>query len=62
MISAIAKDAGDRYEIETIIKGSAGEVDAEVRSILRGIWRENYGPMIIDSILEQFVEWVKEQH
>lgn len=61
MISAIAKDAGDHYDVETMIKGSGSEVEAEVRSILKVVWSQEHGPMMIDSILEDFIDWCTEQ-
>lgn len=61
MINAIAKDAGDHYDVETMIRGCGNEVEAEARSILKVLWSQEHGPMMVDSILEDFTNWCTEQ-
>lgn len=61
MISAIAKDAGDHYDVNTALRGSGGEIEAEARAILKSIWGQEHGPKMIDSILGDFVDWCDKQ-
>lgn len=61
MISAMAIDQGDSYTVRTKIKGNGDELEAETLAILRGVWRQKYGPMMINSILEDFIDWVRQQ-
>lgn len=60
MISALAKDAGDHYDVETMIRGSGDEIAAEARSILKVIYSQEPGPMMINLILEDFADWRRE--
>lgn len=61
MISAMAIDQGDSYAVRTKIKGSGDELEAETLAILRGVWRQKYGPIMMNTILEEFIDWIKEQ-
>lgn len=62
MISAITTDVGDSYEVSTRIKGNGEELVTEVLAILMNIWKEEHGAMMIDLILEQFVDWCEKQN
>lgn len=61
MISAVAKDAGDYYDVETMISGRGCEIEAEARAILKVIWSQQHGDRMIDSILEDFTDWCTKQ-
>lgn len=61
MINAMAIDQGDCYEVNTELRGTGGEIEAEARAILKAIWSQKDGPQMVDSILDGFVVWCDEQ-